>query len=122
MVTRLRQQYVPDILDCLAQLSNDEVPTPPKLARAMLEILPADIWSKPDLKWLDPFCKSGVFLREIAVRLLEGLADWEPEFYKRREHIYRDMLFGTSITEMTGVISRRTLYCSRDASGDRSVV
>jgi site-specific DNA-methyltransferase (adenine-specific) len=121
MVSRLRQ-YVPDILDCLAQLSNDEVPTPPKLARAMLDILPADIWSNPDLKWLDPFCKSGVFLREIAVRLLEGLSDWEPEFYRRREHIYRDMLFGTSITEMTGVISRRTLYCSRDASGDRSIV
>jgi site-specific DNA-methyltransferase (adenine-specific) len=119
---RLRQRHIPDILDCLAQLSNDEVPTPPKLARAMLNILSADVWSNPEMRWLDPFCKSGVFLREIATRLLEGLADWEPDFERRRDHIYRNMVFGTSITEMTGIISRRTLYCSRDASGEHSVV
>lgn len=122
MPKQLGQQHVPDILDCLAQLSNDEVPTPPKLARAMLDILPAEVWSDPKLKWLDPFCKSGVFLREIAARLLDSLAEWQPDFEKRREHIYRNMLFGTSITEMTGIISRRTLYCSRDASGENSIV
>lgn len=116
------QQHIPDILDCLAQLSNDEVPTPPKLARAMLDILPNDVWSEPEFRWLDPFSKSGVFLREVAVRLLDGLAPWEPDFKKRREHVYRNMLFGTSITEMTGIISRRSLYCSRDASGDHSIV
>lgn len=115
-------QYVPDILDCLAQLSNDEVPTPPKLARAMLDILPDEVWSNPDYKWLDPFCKSGIFLREIAARLIDGLAEAIPDFTERREHIYRNMLYGTSITEMTGQISRRSLYCSRDASGDYSVV
>ena len=76
----LHGHHVPDILDCLAQLSNDEVPTPPKLARAMLDILPAEVWSEPDYRWLDPFCKSGVFLREIAARLLDGLAEWEPDF------------------------------------------
>lgn len=114
--------HVPDILDCLAQLSNDEVPTPPKLARAMLDALPAEVWSNPAYRWLDPCCKSGVFLREIAKRLLDGLAAWEPDFHKRREHIFRNMLFGASITEMTGVISRRSLYCSRDASGRHSVV
>lgn len=117
-----RAQHVPDILDCLAQLSNDEVPTPPKLARAMLDLLPAEVWSNPDLKWLDPFSKSGVFLREVASRLLDGLADWEPDFEKRRDHIFRNMLYGTSITEMTGIISRRTLYCSRDTSGPESIV
>lgn len=117
-----RVQHVPDILDCLAQLSNDEVPTPPKLARAMLDLLPAEVWSNPDLTWLDPFSKSGIFLREVASRLLDGLADWEPDFETRRDHIFRNMLHGTSITEMTGIISRRTLYCSRDASGPESVV
>lgn len=122
MPSTLGQQHVPDILDCLAQLSNDEVPTPPKLARAMLDILPAEVWSDPELKWLDPFCKSGIFLREVAARLLDGLSEWEPDFDKRREHVYRNMLFGASITEMTGIISRRTLYCSRDASGEHSVV
>ena len=115
-------QHVPDILDCLAQLSNDEVPTPPKLAREMLSTLPAEVWSNPDLKWLDPFCKSGVFLREAAARLLDGLSDQIPDFEERRNHIYRDMLWGTSITEMTGMISRRSLYYSRDASGPASVV
>ena len=114
--------YVPDILDSLAQLSNDEVPTPPKLARAMLDILPGEVWSAPGYRWLDPFNKSGIFLREIAVRLLEGLASWEPKFERRREHIYRQMIWGTSITEMTGIISRRSLYCSQDASGPYSVV
>lgn len=115
-------QYVPDILDCLAQLSNDEVPTPPKLARAMLDILPGEVWSQPDYRWLDPFCKSGIFLREAAARLLDGLSDQFPDFEGRRDHIYRNMLYGTSITEMTGMISRRSLYYSRDASGPASVV
>jgi len=116
------RQHVPDILDCLAQLSSDEVPTPPKLARAMLDLLPGEVWSEPGLRWLDPFCKSGVFLREIVIRLLDGLAEWEPDFEKRREHIFRNMVFGAAITEITGCISRRTLYYSRDASGEHSVV
>src|SRR3954452_14827813 len=110
-------QRVPDILDCLAQLSNDEVPTPPNLARAMLDLLPAQVWSNPDFRWLDPFCKSGVLLREIAARLLDGLAEWERDFAVRREHIYSKMLYGPAITEMTGHISRRSLYYSRDAAG-----
>lgn len=116
------QPEVPDILDCLAQLSNDEVPTPPKLARAMLDLLPDDVWSEPDYRWLDPGCKSGIFLREIASRLLDGLSGWEPDFDTRREHIYREMLWGGAITEMTGMIARRSVYCSRDASGSHAIV
>lgn len=115
-------QHIPDILDCLAQLSNDEVPTPPRIARAMLDLLPEEVWRQPDYKWLDPFCKSGVFLREVAARLLVGLSDWESDFVKRREHIMRNMLYGTSITEMTGIIARRSVYCSADASSAHSVV
>ena len=101
--------HVPDILDCLAQLSNDEVPTPPRVARDMLDLLPVAVWSNPDYKWLDPFSKSGVYLREVAARLLEGLAKWEPDFEKRRDHIYRKMLYGNAITTMTGMIARRSL-------------
>ena len=122
MTTTQLGQHVPDILDCLAQLSNDEVPTPPTLARAMLDLLPEEVWSRPDYVWLDPVSKSGVFLREVAKRLFDGLADWEPEFVTRREHIFRNMLFGASITEMTGIISRRSVYCAADASGTHSVV
>ena len=120
--TTQRRQSVPDILDCLAQLSNDEVPTPPSLARAILDLLPEDVWSNPDYRWLDPCCKSGAILREIAARLLIGLERWQPDFAKRREHIFRNMLFGTSVTELTGQVARRSVYYSHDASGARSVV
>ncbi|MGH8147461.1 MAG: Eco57I restriction-modification methylase domain-containing protein [Rhodanobacteraceae bacterium] len=117
-----RRQHVPDILDCLAQLSNDEVPTPPKLACAMLDLLPKEVWSNPDYKWLDPCCKSGAILREAAARLLIGLETWQPDFDQRREHVFRNMLYGTSVTELTGQVVRRSVYCSRDASGEHSVV
>ncbi len=88
----------------------------------MLDLLPDEVWTDPDLKWLDPCCKSGVFLREIASRLLDRLREWEPDFEKRREHVFRSMLYGTSITELTGMIARRSVYCSRDASGEHSIV
>ncbi|MGO1313068.1 MAG: Eco57I restriction-modification methylase domain-containing protein [Brevibacterium aurantiacum] len=103
-------------------MSNDEVPTPPKLARAMLDLLPAHVWSDPTLRWLDPGVKSGVLLREIARRLLDGLADWEPDFETRRRHVFENMLFGLPITEMTALIGRRSLYYSKDASGQHSVL
>ncbi len=117
------RQHVPDILECLAQLSSDEVPTPPKLANAMLDLLPPEVWRDPKLRWCDPFSKSGVFLREIAIRLLfKGLVAWEPDLEKRREHIFRNMIFGCGITELTAIISRRTVYYSRHAAGEHSVI
>lgn len=117
------RQHVPDILECLAQLSSDEVPTPPKLANAMLDLLPDEVWTNPDYRWCDPCSKSGVFLREIVKRLLfKGLVDWEPDFEKRREHVFRNMIFGCGITELTGIISRRTVYYSRHAAGEHSVI
>lgn len=122
MTTNRFGSHVPDILDCLAQLSNSAVPTPPKLAKAMLDLLPNEVWSRPDYVWLDPFSKSGVFLREVATRLFDGLADWESDFIARREHIFRNMLFGAGTTEMTGIVSRRSVYCSADAAGPHSVV
>ena len=121
--TLTERQRVPDILECLAQLSSDEVPTPPKLANAMLDLLPAEVWQNPGYRWLDPCSKSGVFLREIAKRLLfDGLVTWEPDFEKRREHIFRHMIYGCGITELTGIIARRTVYYSRHAAGEHSVI
>jgi site-specific DNA-methyltransferase (adenine-specific) len=117
------RQHVPDILECLAQLSSDEVPTPPKLANAMLDLLPDEVWTNPDYRWCDPCSKSGVFLREIVKRLLfEGLVEWEADFERRREHIFRNMIFGCGITELTGIISRRTVYYSRHAASEYSVI
>lgn len=116
------ERRAPDILDCLSNLSSDEVFTPPSIAGRMLDLLPNEVWTNPDLKWLDPACKSGVFLREAAARLMRGLKDHFPDEAERREHIFKNMLYGIAITELTGHISRRSLYYSKDASGEHSVI
>ena len=54
-------KHNPDILKCIANLSNDEVFTSPKVTNKILENLPLEIWSNPEAKLLDPACKSGVF-------------------------------------------------------------
>lgn len=112
----------PDILDCIANLSSDEVFTPPELADKVLDLLPEDVWSNPDLKWLDPACKTGVFLRQIAVRLMVGLKDAIPDEAERREHIFKKMLYGMPITRLTALMSRRSVYYAKNAMSDRSVV
>jgi site-specific DNA-methyltransferase (adenine-specific) len=111
----------PDILTCLANLSADEVFTPPKLASAMLDLLPHDLFRSPETTFLDPVCKSGVFLREIAKRLNDGLADQMPDDQKRIDHILTRQVFGLAITELTSLISRRSLYCSKKADGKFSI-
>lgn len=116
------QRHKPDILDCLANLSNDEVFTPPALANKVLDLLPKEVWSNPTLRFLDPCCKSGVFLREAAKRLLVGLQHEFSDESALRDHIFRNMLFGIAITELTAQISRRSLYYSKDASSANSVV
>lgn len=112
----------PDILEVISNLSNDEVFTPPKVANSVLDLLPPDVWSDSTLRWLDPGCKTGIFSREITKRLMVGLADEFPDEAKRLEHILKNMVFAIAITELTGMISRRTLYCSKDASGEFSAV
>lgn len=111
----------PDVLSCLANLSSDEVFTPPEVANAMLDLLPQELFSDPDAKFLDPACKSGVFLREIAKRLINGLADTIPDLQERADHIFQEQLYAISITELTGLLSRRSVYCSKDAAGSYSV-
>lgn len=113
--------YTPDVLTCLANLSNDEVFTPPSVAKAMLDMLPQELFENPDTTFLDPACKSGVFLREIAVRLIEGLAWQIPDLQKRLDHIFHNQLFGIAITELTSLLSRRTLYCSKYPNSEYSV-
>lgn len=109
--------YVPDVLETLAQLPNDEVFTPPKVANAMLDLLPTQVWSNPDYKWLDPATKSGVFLREAFKRLMVGLRDWQPDADLRREHVQRNMLYGAAITSLSADIARRSLYQTKNATG-----
>lgn len=114
--------YNPDVLSCIANLSNDEVFTPPEVANAMLDLLPQELFSDPNTTFLDPACKSGVFLREIAKRLLKGLEPLYPDLQERTDHIFKHQLYGIAITELTSYLSRRSLYCSKFANGKYSVV
>ncbi len=114
-------QYNPDVLSCLANLSNDEVFTPPKLVNEILDLLPPEIWRDKNARFLDPVCKSGVFLREMAKRLMVGLEKAIPNQQKRIDHIFNNQLFGIAITELTALLSRRSVYCSKTANGKYSV-
>lgn len=115
------ENYNPDVLTCLANLSNDEVFTPPGIVNQILDLLPAEIWSDKNATFLDPATKSGVFLREIAKRLMDGLKDEIPDQQKRIDHIFTKQLFGIAITDMTALLSRRSLYCSKKANGKYSI-
>ena len=113
--------YNPDVLSCLANLSNDEVFTPPEIVNQMLDLLPQELFRSKETTFLDPASKSGVFLREIAKRLLIGLEDEIPDLQRRIDHIYHKQLFGIAITEMTSLLSRRSLYCSKYPNSKYSV-
>ena len=113
--------YNPDVLSCLANLSNDEVFTPPNVANQVLDLLPDEIWNDKNITFLDPVSKSGVFLREITKRLLEGLKDEIPDRQKRINHILKNQVFGIAITELTSLLSRRSLYCTKFANGKYSI-
>ena len=120
----------PDVLTCIANLSNDEVFTPPELANRMLDTLAeswaadhggANLWSDKTVKFLDPCTKSGVFLREITSRLTKGLADEIPDLEDRVNHILTQQVFGIAITHLTSLLARRSLYCSKHANGINSI-
>lgn len=113
--------YNPDVLACLANLSNDEVFTPPELVNQMLDRLPENLWQNPKARFLDPVCKSGVFLREIAKRLNKGLENTIPDSVQRINHIFTQQLYGIAITELTALLSRRSVYCAKDAKSPLSV-
>ncbi len=113
--------YNPDVLNCLANLSNDEVFTPPTLANQVLDMLPQELFSNPNTKFLDPVSKSGVFLREIVKRLDRGLMTQIPDRKERIDHIMHHQVFGIAITELTAHLSRRSLYCSKEANSPYSV-
>lgn len=120
----------PDVLTCIANLSNDEVFTPPEFANRMLDTLAeawaannkgANIWADKTVKFLDPCTKSGVFLREITSRLTKGLEQEIPNLEKRVNHILTKQVFGIGITQITSLLARRSVYCSKHATGRHSI-
>ena len=116
-----KNDYNPDVLNCIANLSNDEVFTPPELANKVLDLLPQDLFRDPNTTFLDPVSKSGVFLREIVKRLDRGLESQIPDRQERIDHILHTQVYGLAITELTSYLSRRSLYCSKHANGKYSV-
>ncbi|HET6631745.1 MAG TPA: Eco57I restriction-modification methylase domain-containing protein [Rhodanobacteraceae bacterium] len=120
----------PDVLTCIANLSNDEVFTPPEFANRMLDTLAeawaadhggANIWADKSVKFLDPCTKSGVFLREITSRLVKGLEAEMPDLQERVDHILTEQVFGIGITHLTSLLARRSVYCSKQADGSHSI-
>lgn len=120
----------PDVLTCIASLSSDEIFTPPDLANKMLDTLAVawaesnkgeSIWANPDVKFLDPFTKSGVFLREITSRLVDGLDEQVPDLKTRVDHILTEQVYGIGITSLTSLLARRSVYCSKWANGEHSI-
>lgn len=117
----MTEGYNPDVLTCLANLSSDEVFTPPAMANQMLDLLPPSLWADKKITFLDPGCKSGVFLREIAKRLDKGLEPKIPGRQKRLNHIFTKQLFAIATSDLTALVSRRSTYCSKHADGKYSV-
>lgn len=117
----INETHNPDVLNCLANLSSDEVFTSPKIANEMLDMLPQELFENPNTTFLDPCTKSGVFLREIAKRLLVGLEKQIPNLQERINHIFTKQLYGIAITRLTSLLSRRSLYCSKTADGKYSI-
>lgn len=120
----------PDVLTCIANLSNDEVFTPPEFANRMLDTLAeawaannngANLWTNSSVKFLDPCTKSGVFLREITSRLTKGLTYEFPDLHERVDHILTKQVFGIGITHLTSLLARRSVYCSKHAQGKHSI-
>ena len=109
--------YNPDVLNCIANLSNDEVFTPPSLANQVLDLLPQELFRSSKTRFLDPFTKSGVFLREIVKRLDKGLEDQIPDRQSRIDHIMHNQVYGIACTELTALLARRSVYCSKTANG-----
>jgi site-specific DNA-methyltransferase (adenine-specific) len=124
------QPHNPDVLMCIANLSNDEVFTPLELVNQMLDTLAASwatsnngasIWADKEVTFLDPCTKSGVFLREITKRLMVGLEEQIPDLTERVNRILTKQVYGVAITELTSLLARRSVYCSKYANGIHSI-
>ncbi len=118
----LVNNHNPDVLSCIANLSNDEVFTPKRIVNLILDDLPKEIWSNKNIKFLDPVSKSGIFLREITIRLFNGLSNDIKDDNVRLNHILKNQIFGISISELTYLLSKRTIYCSKNLNDKNSII
>lgn len=90
---------------------NDLMITPPWVAKDMVNLLPEEVWNK-DTTFLDPACKSGIFLHEIYLKLMEteSLIKEFPDKAERRKHILQNQLYGIALNPMCQLTTARTVY------------
>ena len=95
-------EHVKDVVRIINQFVKDgevekkkfgEVMTPISLVKEMLDTLPKEVWSNPNLKWLDPANGAGTFPFVVIYKLMNGLKDWEPDVEKRYKHIVEKMIY-----------------------------
>jgi hypothetical protein len=70
-----------------------EVMSPISLVEEMLDTLPYEVWSNPNLKWLDPCNGVGTFFSVVIERLMKGLVSFQTDEKLRYKHILENMIF-----------------------------
>ena len=81
-----------------------EIYTPLRIVDEMLDSLPEDVWSNPNLKWLDPANGMGNFPIKVFLRLCEGL---KSKMKDPAKHIVENMLFMIDINGKNNDIARK---------------
>ena len=118
-----RRRHIPDILDVIAALFFRRHPDPAGAGSGPARPAPGRRVVEPGLPAGRPGHEVRVDPARVARRLMVGLADWELDSMARAEHILRNMLFGSAITQVHGEMTRRSVDLgSRDATGDHAVV
>jgi len=74
-----------------------EVMTPIELVEEMLDTLPYEVWTNPNLKWLDPCNGVGTFLSVVVKRLMKGLEGFEPVAELRYKYIMENMIYACEL-------------------------
>ena len=62
-----------------------------------------------------------MFLREIVRRLTDGLILTIPDLTERVDHVLTHQVFGIGITQLTALLARRSVYCSKFANDPHSI-
>lgn len=98
-------------LDRINKSQNNMITTPPHIAEDMINILPDDVWVS-STKFLDPVCKSGIFLHKIYNKLMESeslIAEF-PDELERRNHILQKQIYGIALDRACQLFTIRTVY------------
>lgn len=86
-----------------------EVFTPYSVIHTMLDSLPSNVWSNPDLTWLDPANGTGHFPMIVFERLNHGLKNVSgyTNEIKRKTHIIENMLYMIELNKKNVHISKQ---------------